>query len=75
MKSHDKDCRFMAARDLTEVLLHSTREFDYGEQDAICSAILLHLEDGYVENQANAVKSLQLICPKLSSSMICTFFL
>ena len=61
----------MAVRDVTEILIHSSRQLDFGEQDAICSAILAHLEDPYVDNQANAVKSLQLICPMLSSNMIC----
>ena len=61
----------MAARDLTRILLDSCREFDFVQQEAICLAIVGQLEDPYVENQANAVSSLQQICPLLSEHVIC----
>ena len=71
MKSYDKDVRFMATRDLTQAFVATAENLASNRQEEICSALLSHLEDPYIEIQANAVRSLQIVCPVIRHDLVC----
>lgn len=58
MTHYDKDCRYMAARDLAELCATRTSLCQGRLQTDIVSAFLKQLEDPVIEVQGNAVSGL-----------------
>ena len=73
MVNMDKDKRFMAARDLTNLLASPAQNICSTQQHDIFCAFIEHLEDSSLEVQANSVKSLEAILPRYENKYICMY--
>ncbi|PFH37053.1 HEAT repeat-containing protein [Besnoitia besnoiti] len=66
MTDCDKDRRYMAACDLTALVVGAQVEVEYTVQDHVVRALLRQLEDSSIDVQGNAAKCLSMFTARLS---------